>query len=565
MSDIILTTVAWKRRSGFAQFSDAITGSNSWEKRRLTLHHSTKTKSTRLCYYAIDSKSPRGTVFIKSERTAVWANHHPSDGTQPTPYSLSVLPDGGTKWKFCFEDRNTQYAWLLALSDAVVEGSVKEYNSRILLNDASSWDHGGFHRLYEEGTVGLFESVKDMLLGNREIVGLVLEKSGKAGGSSKKDSSESIEVVGIKKGQQSAKFVVEEMGDDLGSRELVQSAPESVEQTTHSVQGSQDSKEVVGISTDKLYQAFFIVNLSVIYVHLSAQSNSFVAVPWWQLLIAMNAVIYYICLNPKHDETNDSRANQNAPGVKFVNQPTKGIQSNGTISFEDLDEKDQASSVTKSTIRKELLRAEEVPLSDVPMELHQKRVESDTSQQRTEQLSEDEMAAHLHERWAMSAPDCDLSGEWTLIADDSFKAEYDTYLKQLGFNRITRGVACSLIARTTEVTKQSKGGRELYLKGINPKGAWERVLVASGYPDFETHGNAKEGTDYTHMKTSIKTADAEDVNAEAWWEERGTMHRSWLRGGTKYGGGDFESLRYLEDGSNGNVLASYVSTCVTFI
>ena len=142
---------------------------------------------------------------------------------------------------------------------------------------------------------------------------------------------------------------------------------------------------------------------------------------------------------------------------------------------------------------------------------------------------------------------------WTLIADDSFKTEYDTYLKQLGFSRITRGVACSLISRTTEITKQSKGGRELYLKGINPKGAWERVLVSSGYPDFETDGKQK---DYTHLKTSIKTADAEDVEAEAWWEERGTMHRSWLRGGTKYGGGDFESLRYIEEGSGGNVLVS---------
>lgn len=56
------------------------------------------------------------------------------------------------------------------------------------------------------------------------------------------------------------------------------------------------------------------------------------------------------------------------------------------------------------------------------------------------------------------------------------------------------------------------------------------------------------------MKKSIKTADSEDVDAEAWWEERGTKHRSWLRGGKKYGGGDFESLRYLADGSGGDVL-----------
>ena len=51
------------------------------------------------------------------------------------------------------------------------------------------------------------------------------------------------------------------------------------------------------------------------------------------------------------------------------------------------------------------------------------------------------------------------------------------------------------------------------------------------------------------MKTSIKTAESEEVAAEAWWECRGTKHRSWLRGGKK---GDYESLRYIED--CGNVL-----------
>ena len=64
----------------------------------------------------------------------------------------------------------------------------------------------------------------------------------------------------------------------------------------------------------------------------------------------------------------------------------------------------------------------------------------------------------------------------------------------------------------------------------------------------------REGSDYNHMRTSITTADAEDVDAEAWWEDRGTKHRSWLRGGKKYGGGNFESLRYIEQGSDGNIL-----------
>ena len=555
MSDIILTTTVWKRRSGFAQFSDAITGSNSWEKRRLTLHRGTNKTATRLCYYAIDGKSPRGTVYIKSERATIWANHHPSDGSQPTPYSISVLPDGGTKWKFCFDNRNVQFAWLLVLNDVVVEDCIKQYNSKILLKEASNWDHGGFHRLYEEGTPGLFESVKDMLLGNKaDIAGLVSEKSEP----SRQNSAESIEVLGIKKGHESAKLVNEAVDEGLNS----------VNEASANNMTKSDVVVKSGIPAEKLYQALLVVNLSVIYVYATAKSESSIAVPWWQLLIAMNAIIYYVCFNPKHESSHVQKTETSVKCVADLEEESsRSLQTNGTRSFEDVDEGEPSSSLTKSTVGRALLAAEEVPLSEVPMELHQKpQIELNDSHQRTEHLTEDEMAAHLHERWAMSAPDCDLSGSWTLIADDSFKTEYDTYLKQLGFNRITRGVACSLIARTTEITKQSKNGRELYLKGTNPKGAWERVLVSSGYPDFETHSSRKEGTDYAHMKTSIKTADSEDVDAEAWWEERGTIHRSWLRGGTKYGGGDFESLRYLEEGSKGNVLVSVLPTslCALF-
>ena len=200
------------------------------------------------------------------------------------------------------------------------------------------------------------------------------------------------------------------------------------------------------------------------------------------------------------------------------------------------------STMTKSQLGTELMKAEGVPLSCMPSErFSSDKKKSNNSAELLEgwptdapaddgrlhrPLNEDEMRAHKHERWAMSAPNVDLSGEWTLIADDSFKAEYDAYLKQLGFNGITRKVACSLIARTTEETKQIDNGRELYLKGTNPKGAWERTLTASGYPDFDVLADHVEGEDYNHHKTSIKTADSEDVDAEAWWEEKGSKHRS---------------------------------------
>ncbi|KAL3801818.1 hypothetical protein HJC23_001214 [Cyclotella cryptica] len=100
--------------------------------------------------------------------------------------------------------------------------------------------------------------------------------------------------------------------------------------------------------------------------------------------------------------------------------------------------------------------------------------------------------------------------------DGKFNTEYDANLKQLSFNRIIRGVACSHIARTTDITKQT-----------NPEENLRNVRRVKTTPD---------------------------VDAEAWWDKRGTRHRSWLKGGMKYGGGDFESLRYLEEGSGGNAL-----------
>ena len=179
----------------------------------------------------------------------------------------------------------------------------------------------------------------------------------------------------------------------------------------------------------------------------------------------------------------------------------------------DKDSLKPSALLTKAMVETELMKVERVPLSDQLISERFTFAPADDEHQ-LEPLTEGEMEAHLHERWAQSAPKVDLSGEWTLIADDAFKAEYDSYLKQLGFNGITRRVACGLIARTTEITKQSDNGRELYLKGTNPKGAWERSLIASGYPDFETHPERKEGDDYSHTKTAIKTADAEDVDAE---------------------------------------------------
>ena len=146
-------------------------------------------------------------------------------------------------------------------------------------------------------------------------------------------------------------------------------------------------------------------------------------------------------------------------------------------------------------------------------------------------------------RWAVARKNVDISGKWFLVESEGFKKQYDEYLTCLGQPAIVRTVALSLIGLTREETIQENEGRTLIINGINPRGIWNRKLVSSGTePGKPT---------YEPIRTQIYTADSEKVEAEAWWEENGTVHKSWLRGGRKYGGGDFESSRYLE---NENVL-----------
>jgi hypothetical protein len=149
-------------------------------------------------------------------------------------------------------------------------------------------------------------------------------------------------------------------------------------------------------------------------------------------------------------------------------------------------------------------------------------------------------------RWAIASPDVNLSGNWKILVDDHFKKDYDTYLTNLGQPSLVRTVATSIVEMTTEQVRQEDEGRVLHIEGKNLRGIWERTLVASG-SDWD-----HDYKDEEHVKTSLVTADQEQVQAEAWWESEGSVHRSFLRGVKKYGGGDFESKRYLMD--NGNIL-----------
>lgn len=150
------------------------------------------------------------------------------------------------------------------------------------------------------------------------------------------------------------------------------------------------------------------------------------------------------------------------------------------------------------------------------------------------------------DRWAISAPHIDLSGNWKIVVDEKFKEEYDLYLKNLGQPSLVRSIAVSIVEMTTEEVVQGDGGRSLLIKGRNLRGVWDRTLFASG-SDYDSDFDVGS---QDHDQIDLITADNEKVKAEAWWEENGTVHRSYLRGLKKYGGGDFESRRYLEDGGN---------------
>lgn len=152
-------------------------------------------------------------------------------------------------------------------------------------------------------------------------------------------------------------------------------------------------------------------------------------------------------------------------------------------------------------------------------------------------------------RWAICAPGVNLSGKWKLIITEQFKKDYDEFLKSLGQPLIVRGAAVVLIGNTREETRQGDGGRELYIKGINAKGIWERTLTSSG-SDYDETLKPKSDGSFDHLQVPIVTADSEKVVAESWWEKDGTVHVSWTYNVGRYGGGAFESRRYLENDGN---------------
>ena len=156
---------------------------------------------------------------------------------------------------------------------------------------------------------------------------------------------------------------------------------------------------------------------------------------------------------------------------------------------------------------------------------------------------------------ATAAEGVDLSGDWDLIVTESFKKEYDQYLQLLGQPKIVRTVALSIAGMTTETMVQSDHGATLFIRGENIRGVWERTLTTT---IFDSASNACQEAEAnsssapkTPKKAEIFTADGELVTCEAWWEDQGRVHRSWLHGVQKYGGGSFESRRYISEENDG--------------
>merc|ERR1740124_267657 len=109
-----------------------------------------------------------------------------------------------------------------------------------------------------------------------------------------------------------------------------------------------------------------------------------------------------------------------------------------------------------------------------------------------------------NKRSSTCAPTTDLSGSWSLLATPFFYLEYERYLTALGISYFTRKIALQFINRTSETIKQSPdGGSELRIMGSNPKGVWDRTLIA-------TDGVAVVGESWEHGRFGTTTADGEE-------------------------------------------------------
>jgi hypothetical protein len=139
-------------------------------------------------------------------------------------------------------------------------------------------------------------------------------------------------------------------------------------------------------------------------------------------------------------------------------------------------------------------------------------------------------------RWATSCNRTDLSGKWKPIVTPEFKRMYNEYLINCSQPMWFRNLCLNFVGTTREEIVQN--GTQLVLRGTNPGGVWTRTLVSSGSDIY----NAM----FEPIIVEFSDPDKEMVQVESWWMNKGTRHKSWMRGKKRVKGGEFESTRYLE-------------------
>jgi len=145
-------------------------------------------------------------------------------------------------------------------------------------------------------------------------------------------------------------------------------------------------------------------------------------------------------------------------------------------------------------------------------------------------------------RWAIAHPETDLSGTWRPLVTKEFQQEYDTYLQNCGTSYMFRQVVLNFASTTRETITQVDQGRVLHFYGTAPGGnGWKRSLISSG-ADADDESSDES---YEPIHAEFLDPDKELVKVEAWWEDCGRVHKSFLRNKPKVRGGEFESKRYL--------------------
>eukprot|EP00526_Cylindrotheca_closterium_P010762 CAMPEP_0113623484 /NCGR_PEP_ID=MMETSP0017_2-20120614/12083_1 /TAXON_ID=2856 /ORGANISM="Cylindrotheca closterium" /LENGTH=391 /DNA_ID=CAMNT_0000533439 /DNA_START=262 /DNA_END=1433 /DNA_ORIENTATION=- /assembly_acc=CAM_ASM_000147 len=147
------------------------------------------------------------------------------------------------------------------------------------------------------------------------------------------------------------------------------------------------------------------------------------------------------------------------------------------------------------------------------------------------QGEEEEEEEETEDRSVTAASHVDLSGTWRPIVTPHFKAEYDQYLQNCSQSFIFRKVIVNGISLQKETIRQLENGKDLQIVASNPAGNWNRTLVSSSSLD--------------PLHVTMQDPDGDTVQVEAWWEDDGKVHKSWLRNKPRLMGGAFETSRYL--------------------